>query len=107
MEKQTDKQDLDIKDALEKLIKLGVLRKDKKGYIDTRYSKEIDTMSPREAFIEGVKKSQVGMIKIEDVEKILAKYLEDENCDYETWNVEELYEGIKTDLDKIKELKEK
>jgi ATP-dependent Zn protease len=54
-----------------------------------------------------IKQSQKGMIKIEDVEKILAKYLEDEDCDYETWNVEELYEGIKTDLDKLKELGEK
>jgi hypothetical protein len=47
-----------IEDALEELIKLGVLKKDKKGYIDTRYSKEIDTMSSREAFIEGVKKAR-------------------------------------------------
>jgi hypothetical protein len=67
----------------------------------------MDIGTHNELIEEAKVEARQGMVKIEDVNKILAKYLEDENCDYDTWNVEELYDEIKTDLYKLQRLGEK
>ena len=59
---KTEKEIEEIKKELDKFVKWGILTKKKiKGefyYKDSEYSKKVDKMNPREAFIEGLRKGK-------------------------------------------------
>lgn len=48
--------DKELIEGLDELIKLGVLKKVNGQYIDSAYSRKIDKMNPRAAFLQGVDK---------------------------------------------------
>ena len=58
MTTQTNKIKEEIEIELDRLVKLGLLNKSKAGYIDSMYSRRIDKMKPREAFLEGLTKGK-------------------------------------------------
>jgi len=47
--------DREVEDVLNNLVELKLLKKTPKGYIDSNYSKLIDKMTPRKAWLEGFK----------------------------------------------------
>ena len=54
----------EIEKELNNLIELGVLIKTKEDYIDSAYSRKIDKMEPRKAFLEGLHKGEQNTKKI-------------------------------------------
>ena len=55
--------DEELKKELDRFVKLGLLDKSKKGYIDSDYSRKIDAMTNRNAFLNGLKKGRQEIIK--------------------------------------------
>ena len=48
-----------INEALEYLVKLGVLKETKGSFMDSKFSQQLDTMNPRASFMEGIKRGKL------------------------------------------------